>query len=492
MSDRTRKCCAVPTITVLLALFMGTTCLHSEDWPMRGRDWTRNAVSPEKHAPIDWDVGLSGMESRNILWSARLGSLSCGDPVVADGLVWVGTNSRDGDASVLMCFRERDGDFLYEYVSPRLDDPIRYDWSSTSLASSPLIEGDRLWFCTNRCEVVCLNIGPLHEGTGEPEVAWKVDMRARLGVVPSGVMIGCNASHCSIAAQGDLIYVNTTNARYGKSVPAPDAPSLVCFNQHTGEVVWTDNSPGNDILDVQFGSPLVAEIDGRAQVIMGQGDGWLRSFDCRTGELIWKFDINDKDPRQEWPYNYFVATPVFHNNRIYIARGRHFEICGGAGRLCCIDATKQGDVSSEIDDGAGMRRPNPNSGLVWEFTSRGDRFEDAMHGTLSSVVIDDSLVIAPDTTGLVHCLNAETGEQLWTHDTLAAITASPLIVDGKMYIGSDEGTLHILEVSPTKSVVAAVDMGVPIDASPVFANGVLYVMTRNMLYAIRAPERGGG
>ena len=55
---------------------------------------------------------------------------------------------------------------------------------------------------------------------------------------------------------------------------------------------------------------------------MGQGDGWLRSFDCRTGDLIWKFDINFKSPEQRFrlsgPYNCFLASPVFHENRIYI------------------------------------------------------------------------------------------------------------------------------------------------------------------------------
>ena len=490
-------------LCTLILLCTYSTHSFGEDWPMRGRDWTRNAVSPEKNPPIDWEIDDRNGNSRNILWSAKLGSVSCGDPVIADGLLWVGTNNRyprdereDDDASVLMCFREKDGEFLYQYVSPRLEDPIRYDWGSSSLASSPLIDGDRLWFCTNRCETICLDIGPLRDKTAEPTVAWKVDMREKLGVVPRGVMIGCNANHCSIAAYEELIYVNTNNARYGTSVTAPDAPSLVCFNQNTGEVVWTDNSPGADILDVQFGSPLVAVVEGRPQVIMGQGDGWLRSFDCRTGELIWKFDINDTCPERGQPFragghlNYFVATPVFYNDRIYIAGGRHSEVGFGAGRLCCIDATKKGDVSSVLDGGAGKSVPNPNSGLVWEFTSRGEDFWDTMHCSMSSVAVDDSLVIAPDAEGLIHCLDAESGEKYWTHDTLSQIHGSPLIVDGRVFVGGDSD-FHVLELSRTRNVLTEYPMPNRVETAPAFANGVLYLATKNTLYAISNLENLG-
>lgn len=471
---------------------------HGTDWVMRRRDHTRNSVSPDKNAPTDWEVGTTSnkQKPKNIRWLVQLGTVSCGDPVIANGLVWVGTNNerpRDpkisGDASVLMCFRERDGKFLYQYVSPRLAEGRRLDWPITSLASSPLVEGDRLWFCNNRCETICLDIGPLQRGTGQPQVLWKVDMRRELGVVPCGVMIGSNASHCSIAGYKDLIYVNTTNSRYQRKVPAPDAPSLVCFEKKTGKVVWKDNSPGGDILDVQFGSPLVITSNGRGQVIMGQGDGWLRSFDCRSGKLLWKFDINFKSPKRNFTYygkhNYFVATPVFYKNRVYIASGRHRDHSKEHGRLCCIDVTKRGDISSELDDGSGRGKTNPNSGLVWEFVKRGDKQEDRMHASLSSVAVYDSLVIAPDASGLIHCLDAETGKKYWTADSFGGIYTSPLIADAKVYVANEDGSVFIFELAKQRKLLAERLFDSSIESSPVYANGVLYVMSRRVLHAIK-------
>jgi outer membrane protein assembly factor BamB len=234
---------------------------------MLGRDETRNGVSPEQGAPVDWQVESRDpatgavRKSRNIKWSAKLGQRSLGGPVVANGLVWVGTNNeqpRDpqvkDDASVLMCFRESDGQFLYQYVSPRLRGPnvtIENDWPSHAMGSTPLIDGDRLWFLSNRCEAICLNIAPLRKGTGTPTVLWKIDLRQQYGVVPNCCGMA-GGYHPSFARAGrDGVSVVTTNGSvFGYPVPAPGAPSLICFQKDTGRLLWKDSTPGKDILDV--------------------------------------------------------------------------------------------------------------------------------------------------------------------------------------------------------------------------------------------------
>ena len=80
---------------------------------------------------------------------------------------------------------------------------------------------------------------------------------------------------------------------------------------------------------------------------------------------------------------------------------------------------------------------NPNSALVWEFVKCGNEFEDEMHLTIGSVAISKGLVIASDFDGAVHCLDAKTGKRHWSYDTNAAIWASPLIVDDKVYVADE-------------------------------------------------------
>jgi outer membrane protein assembly factor BamB len=505
--------------------------LNAADWPMLGRDQTRNAVSPEKNAPLDWHVGQFDdttqkwrpETARNIKWAAGLGTATFSAPVVSGGLVWIGTNNGNYDqsASVLKCFREADGKLLYEYVSPSLPERIN-DNGWGGIGCSPLVAGDRVWFTTNRCETVCLDIAPLKRGEGKPRLVWKVDMIKDLGVFPRAMFMG-PARTCSIAAYGDYIYVVTGNGNgpeYHSLAAAPEAPSLVCFDKDSGKVVWKDNSPGKDILSGQWSSPLVMEIAGAAQVIAPQGDGWLRSFDALTGKLLWKFDMNLK--LSEWKLggrgnrNTLLATPVFYENRIYLATGNGLEEGDGPGRLCCIDPTKRGDISSELAVGAaGKPLPhrrvqavndnvgekaiaNPNSGLIWEFTTRGKEFEDQMHRTVANVVVHNGLVIAVDYSGFVHCLDAKSGKKHWTYDALSMIVASPLIVDDKVYVANEDGDVAILRLSADPNVamrrvkgenkpLAEINTGgSSIYSSPVFANGVLYVATRNRLFAIAA------
>src|SRR6185503_4679315 len=128
-----------PTLIVAAVLVVCTA--SAADWPMFGRDQTRNAVSPEKNPPVSWMVEVDPQgqplpgRGQNVKWIARLGDLSFGAPVVANGYVWIGTNNeqpRDPavkeDAAVLMCFRESDGEFVWQYgcnavgyeIDPRL------------------------------------------------------------------------------------------------------------------------------------------------------------------------------------------------------------------------------------------------------------------------------------------------------------------------------------------------------------------------------------
>jgi outer membrane protein assembly factor BamB len=187
--------------------------------------------------------------------------LGLGSPAVADGLVWVGTNNQDPrdpsakqDASVLMCFRESDGKFLWQYVSPRLGRRTQ-DTPGHGMGCTPLVEGDRLWLITNRCETLCLDIGPLRRGEGTPKVDWKSDMRKEFGVFPYAITMAAGFAP-SPAVDADRVFAVTSNGADEShvNIPAPEAPSLVCFDKRSGKVLWQDASPGKDIMQAQRSS----------------------------------------------------------------------------------------------------------------------------------------------------------------------------------------------------------------------------------------------
>ena len=106
--------------------------------------------------------------------------------MVAGGQVYVGTNNElvrnpkeGGDRGVLMCFRESDGKFLWQHTNEKLAAGRANDWPFQGVCSSPLVEGDRLYYVTNRCELVCLDTKG--DGNGGAKVIWKFDMIEEVG-----------------------------------------------------------------------------------------------------------------------------------------------------------------------------------------------------------------------------------------------------------------------------------------------------------------------
>jgi outer membrane protein assembly factor BamB len=500
-----------------------------DEWPMLGRDGTRNAVNPDGRGPFSWNVDEYDRSGKRLLrarrgvrWSAALGSATFSSPVISSGLVWIGTNSFDKAGSyddqlhgILRCFRVSDGKLVYEYKSRAFGDRMIRDTTWGGIGSSPLVEGDRLWLATNRGEVFCLDIGPLIRGEGQPQELWRVDMVGQFGVFHRMTLMG-PPRPCSIGPSWNgRIFVTTSNGggRFLADVPKPEAPNLLCLDKETGKVLWQDHSPGENILTTQFASPTLAAIAGKMQVIVPQSDGWVRGFDPETGAKLWEFDMNFKTSRYEMGgrsrRNDLLANAVVYEERVYVASGQEAEHGEGPGRLVCIDPTKRGDISTELAvnaDGKPLPRrrtqavvpengeraiANPNSGLVWEFVQNGKQHEDQMHRTMSTVVISNGLVYVPDFGGFFHCFDAKTGQKYWTHDLLASVWGSPMIVGDKVYVGDEDGMLKVFQCGSNARCaepVAEITHEDAIYSTPAFADGVLYVASRTTLYAVDAEQ----
>ncbi len=214
----------------------------------------------------------------------------------------------------------------------------------------------------------------------------------------------------------------------------------------------------------------------------GGGDGVLYALDAvpvkRANnsllEKVWWYDCNPpeykarpdgkpiKYPDAEGPSE-INATPVFYRDRVFITIGQDPEHGEGVGRLVCIDATRTGDVTQ--------------TATVWDYR--------VIYRSLSTVSIDpgSGLLFVGDFSGFVHCLDAETGKAHWTHDMKAHLWGSTLVADGKVYIGDEDGDVTVLAATPAKNVLSETNLNTPVYATPVVANGVLYIASSTHLYA---------
>jgi outer membrane protein assembly factor BamB len=498
-----------------------------KDWPQWAGSSLRNNVPDAKNIPIQWDVAAG----KNVRWSMALGSETYGNPVVANGQVYVGTNNGAAylkrypatvDLGVLLCFSEKDGSFLWQHSSEKLPTGRVHDWPDQGICCAPLVDGNRLWYVTSRGEVVCLdtagfrddkNDGPFtkepNENKDEADVIWKLDMMKQLGVSQH------NMCSCSVTCAGNTLFVNTSNGvdEGHVNLPANTAPSFLALNRETGEVLWTDNSPGVNVLHGQWSSPSYAVLGGVPQVLFGGGDGWLYSFapegENGKSKLLWKFDCNPKDSLYvlggSATRNHVIATPVIYEGLVYVAVGEDPEHGEGNGHLWCIDPTKRGDVSPTIvynskdptkpvahkrlqalvaKDGD-FQRDNPNSAAVWHYVGENiEEFEKTMHRTCGTVAIKNDLLFIADFSGVFHCLDAKTGKPHWTYDMFAASWASPLIVEDRVYITDDEGEVAIFKLAKEMEKISEFNMDSAVFTTPVAANDTLFIANRNRIYSI--------
>jgi len=433
----------------------------------------RNMVSNMKGLPGEWDVATK----KNVKWVAKLGSQSYGNPVVAGGMVFVGTNNellRDpnqgGDRGVLMAFRESDGEFLWQQTHTKVEAGRANDWPYQGVASSPLVEGERLYYVSNRGVVFALDIRGFRDnendgavqderlkGQFDADVIWSFDMMEQVGSYPH------NLSNSSPVVWGERLFVSTSNGQDEShvNVPSPRAPAIIALNKNTGELMWEDNSVEDRILHGQWSTPAVGEIGGVVQVVSAQGDGWVRGY-ALDGMKLWEFDTNPKN--SVWPRtrNEVISTPVIFGNRVYIANGQDPEHGEGVGHFYAIDATRRGDITQ--------------SGRIWHY--------DKIRRSISTAAVADGLVYIADFSGYLHCLDANTGQPYWTHDILAAVWGSPFVADGKVYLGDEDGDVVVLQHGKELKVLAEMNMGSAVYSTPVPAHGTLFLNNRNELFAL--------
>lgn len=489
---------------------------RAADQPQWGQRHSRNMVSAETGLPEGFDAGTRDQrtgqielpEPSGVRWVARLGGQAYGTPIVAGGRVFVGTNNdvpRDarieGDRGVLMCFDQQTGDFLWQLVVPKFVEVKWADWQRIGITSPPTVEGDRAYLVSNRCEVLCLDVGGMADGNQGPytdearhmapagddpleptakdaDIVWAFDMHEELSVEPH------NGSNCSVLADGDTLYVCTSNGvEWTHSfVVHPEAPTAIALDKHTGKLLARDQfGIGGDIVHGQWSSPALGIVGGEKHLYLGAGNGFLYAFKARrpappAGETpplenVWRFNghplaqTQDEVPLEHChdTHSYLItAVPVFYKERVYVACTQEVFHGKKEGWLVCLDAAGTGDIT--------------RSGIVWAY--------DELGGSVSTVAIHEGLVYAAGFDGKLHCLDAETGRAHWVHDAGRPVWGSPLVADGKVYLGTGSRRLWILRAGKQREVINEIVMRDGIFCTPTAADGTLFVATRKHLYAI--------
>ena len=502
----------LPSVSVLCNLVTASwlasgASAQAADSPQPGERFTRNPVSSETHLPET----VNPTTKQGIKWTVSLGSQSYSTPVIAGGRIFVGTNNdtpRDprhtGDRGIFLCLDEKSGKLLWQLVVPKIGGDPYLDWPRVGITSPAIVEGERVYLLNNRAEVLCLDVNGMANGNDGPftdeashqtpkggelipvgptdaDILWVTDLRTDVAIWPH------DAAYGSPLLDGDFLYINSNNGvdNTHKVIRRPDAPSLIVLDKKTGRLVAKDNEHiGPSIFHNTYSIPSLGTANGRRMVCFGGGDGVLYAFEplsempspgtVATLKRIWKYDPDPGAPKKE-VHTYsgnreispstIVAPPVFVGDRVYLTAGGDVWWGKYQAWLKCVDAGKTGDITS--------------TATFWSYPLKQSITPPAVAGALTFA--------ADSGNKTINCLETATGKPLWSHHVTGEIWSSPMVADGKLYVGTRRGNFYIFAASRDEKLLCETTLDAPISAPMAAANGVVYVATDETLYALAIP-----
>jgi outer membrane protein assembly factor BamB len=421
---------------IRVSLLFCSVSLFAGDWTdYRGPK--RDGTSPEKNLPAKWSPA-----GENLAWKAPHGGRSA--PVVMGDRLYV-MNTIGKDATLrerVMCLNADTGKVLWEHsYNVFLSDvpPHRASWASPAIDPET---GNVYTFGVG---------GSLLGFDKDGKIIWERSLVEQMGLVTTH-----GGRTVSPVIEGDLVIVSGVTTGWGEQSRA--GHRFMAFDKKSGQTMWV-SSPGGRPYDTTYSPPLVADVEGTRLLIAGGGDGTVHAIKVWTGEPVWRYVISKRG------INTGVALSA---NTVIVSHSEENLETSDMGLLAAIDARSKGEVG---------KQQVKWSRIGWQ-------------GGFSSPIVDGDRLLQVDNGANLHSFDVNTGKPLWQHNLGTIQKASPVLADGKIYVGSENGRFWILRAGQEKVEVLDEDqLGTAsqleqIVASPAVSNGRVFLVTTENIYCI--------
>jgi outer membrane protein assembly factor BamB len=436
---------------LLVTLLGGGATLGADNWP-EWRGLNRDGRSNETGLPEKWTPSGMSAAGENTAWRVPIGSRS--SPVVWNNRVYLYAPA--GDESTrqerLVAIDATSGKVLWEHKrSVYLSDvPVhRVAWASPSVDPQT---GNIYAYGGN---------ATLMAFSPDGKQLWERGLVEDYGAVTTH-----GGRTPSPVIEGDLVILNSLVAAWGGL--ARTGNRYFAFDKKTGQTVWI-SSPQTRHWDTNYATPIVATVGGVRLAIVGGTDGVFHALKIATGEPVWRFDISKRALNN---------SPVMVGSDVIIAQSEENFDTSEMGYLARFDGALKGEIKKEQ--------------VKWGF--------NGLQIGFTTPVVDEKagMLYLVDNGAIAMGLDLATGERLWTKKLGTLQKGSPVLADGKLYVGTENGRFYILK--PSKTGVEVLDedwLGSEqapeaIVASPVAANSRVYVASQEALYAIGPKTPKGG
>ena len=401
----------------------------------RDKGWTHfrgsrlDGISHDKSAPLHWS------DTENITWKTAIEGRGWSSPVVYGDQVWVTTARRDGKEMFAVCTDLNTGENLFNINVFQPDSVYRKHSINSYATPTPCIEKDHVYVHFGRYGTAALS-------TRTGEIIWRrTDLQ-------------CN--HVQGPGSSPILYKDKLIVH----LEGTDEQYIVALDKSTGETIWRTDRPKEcydplkPIGKKAYITPLIVEVNGK-DLLISNGAAVCIAYDPETGREIWRI-IQGVDST--------ISMPAEENGVVYFYTG--FVTPPGGDRyaeLFAVDPDGQGDIAA--------------SNILWRMKSPVLQ--------LLTPVVKEGLLYTVDSEGFLYCLDAKTGEIIWSDKLKGKYNSSPIYVAGHIYFSSIQGETLVLKAGREYEAVAQNRLDGEIWATPAIVDGAILLRTSNFLYKIQ-------
>ena len=430
---------------LVAATLAGTDAIRASDWPEWRGPW-RDGHSDETGLPSAWSP-----KGENLAWRIPIGGRSA--PVVFGNRLYLLTVGGDpaNAQERLVAVDVDSGKVVWDRsFSVYLSDVPQHRAAWASPAVDPAT--GNIYIFTVGAQLIGLS--------PDGKELWDRSLPEDYGAVTTH-----GGRTTSPIIHGDMVILNTLLLAWG-DLNRP-GNRYMAFDKRTGETIWI-SSPQARHYDTNYSTPIIVDIDGVDALIVGGTDGSFHAIKANTGEPIWRVDVSKRA---------ILNSPLYRDGIAYITHGEENIGTTEMGLIAALDARGKGDLKENA--------------FKWKTLG--------FLPTYASPVMDKERLYTVDNGAIVAAFDLQSGKRLWQRSLGTLQKGSPLLADGKLYVGTENGKFYILRPTATEVQVLDEDwLGSQespetIVASPIVADGRIYVTSMEATYAIgkRVPRKAG-
>jgi outer membrane protein assembly factor BamB len=415
---------------IFIAFLFGSEQVNSQD-----KNWTHfrgsnlNAMAMTENIPLKWDDSV-------IKWKTEIHDIGYSSPVVYNNQIWLTTAKSNGNELYAVCVDFQTGEIIYD-IKVFTPDKVQKKHSLNSYASpTPCIEKGFVYVHYGSMGTACIN-------TSNGSIVWKRN--------------DFECKHVQGPASSPIIYKNLIILHF----EGTDVRYIIALDKKDGKLVWRSDRPAEpyepltEIGRKAYTTPLIIKVKGR-DMLISNGSAVCIAYDPNTGKEIWRVVDGAEST---------IAMPITEKGVVFWYSG---YMVGDNGskytNLLAVNPDGKGDITG--------------TNVLWK------KRDELSQNQMLTPVIKDGLIYTVNTRNILMCIDAATGEEIWSTHVTSNFNASPVYINGNIWLFSVKGEVLVLKAGRKYEVVAENQMDSGIWATPAVLRNSVILRTQKYLYRI--------